>query len=1081
MRKRAGVPRWMVAVGVLLLLLVGALLVALRLQSTRGGRAGAGPLLSTQADALISRARSLAVAGEFDAAVAILDAAIVGNARTTDVDLRDRAVMGFERAAIRVASGANPAAASQAAGSASLVRDLLVGSGFGGLARKGDETAIAAVLERLPDGATDPERPQHSLARAQLVLLLGQNARTSIPVTRALLKEPLRAVQIAPALLAAFARARQTASHHRPQLNALLAELPRRELEERLASVVEDPRWDVLARRAAEYWLGEVADLPIGLTAGARERDLLRVAFPAGEIVTAWRRTRDLPPEAALRARFAMALAEIPRVGRMLYSEPPLAKYVQRAPRTEDGALESWLMRHSDARATTGGSAATAARVAEPWMRPFSYLPGLYAGALGVESEFEPILRAMEEDRESRALGHRLLDQIADPALERPVWLASEISGVGIARRWRAVLGVAPEYLDVRVVRLVFAGGRWRIVGDAATAARLVEGETTDFPHSFSRDYVPPADVSFRVPGVSRDRRSVPLHVEALRLSLVRPADALEINTDFRRQLIGGGGDVRSSGVGVRGQNTRYVFSPTISILDATRPDRLRNYMTLVRPVTVEEAPAAEMLDGEDWMLADWRAAIARDLDRMASDAEAAEPSFRFHNTGQHRLQNLCAVCIALPVPEALPALRRLLVEADRWNHALSKDFVLLAALSCGASELVDDERVQFLASAVPDAAAADDPQRSRMVNAEIMIGDEPKIWSRIYMQTSDERTRTLAASAIARVGLSPGIATDLRAALRAGVTPSTPSLVAALGQDDRVRPQTARAALLKEPLLAACVMVAYLGLLCLLVALVVSARRRARRPRLAGAAVVAGLAASSVSVGMAYVDVFPAWPALFLTGVGAWHLGGFAGLRPGRVAALAFAASAVASIAYPLLEGPLTALGVVALVVLTRDLLVLARSENGDAPRRPASSVSPRLVILALLLAFVSVGTLLILPTSTPPLHLALIVAVFALVGWFLGVLAPSIAHLDPDAPRPAVPALFIVLYVLPIVGLSALDVAATHDVVISDFTRKLLVLAAKLSVVWCALRLFDATRVLAFAERSAPRRTPEPVCEAP
>ena len=81
--------------------------------------------------------------------------------------------------------------------------------------------------------------------------------------------------------------------------------LPRAHVLRELSTRAGDLSIDPLLRRVCEHWLGEVADLPIGLCHGARQSDLQRDSFVDGRILEVWRGVRDLDPEEALRSRFA--------------------------------------------------------------------------------------------------------------------------------------------------------------------------------------------------------------------------------------------------------------------------------------------------------------------------------------------------------------------------------------------------------------------------------------------------------------------------------------------------------------------------------------------------------------------------------------------------------------------------------------------------------------------------------------------------------------------------------------------------------------------------------------------------------
>ncbi len=1065
-----GTPRWMIAVAALLFVVSGALFLGLRHLRSGGASGAAGRTVSVRVETAIDEARELAAAEDFDGAEALLVKAIGATTGSTDDDDRDLAFIGVELAAIRLAAGAAPA-------------DAMTGNEIGTLANVwipaprrvdiyGFDGAVSAVIARRPPGLGDPTHRMHRLARAHLAIPIRQFAQSFPIIAEALLRDSQDALRSTPALLVAVAQSGHMSAFHNAGRQSFHRQLPQHDLPDVLAAAAEDPRRDPLVRRACERWLGELADVPIGLTQRSRERDLLRNAFPEGAIIAAWRRLRDLSPLDALRARLELARAEFEHAAQEIHRSTTADEHARLAPRTELRALRSWAQRHTDA--SDRQSQRMSADELSSWLKRDADLAASYERALGVGREFRAVVDAMEDDRDRRALGHRLLDLIVDPAVERPLWLASDINGFGVGLDWRRVLEVPPERRDVRIAHLTFVEGRWELSGDDATGGTLVEGEEwSEFPHTQSRAGVPGTEVALRVPGVHYGVAGDAAYVENLKLWLFRESDGLVLWGKAKRSLTGSGGgsSVERTGGPSDGVNVTYAHSPTINLGSSRRPDRTRNHMTLVRPM-----PEDEPYDGSSWTLDDWRAALVRDLERMATDAEEAEPWSEAHNGAQHALQNLCMVATWMPVPEALPALRRLLVQSERWNAEWSEDHVLIAALAAGATELIDDVRLQTIAATMPTAGAPTVRLRALVGDNQnrlrAYVGDDQKIWSRIYAQAANDEIRAFAASVIASGGLSPGLASDLDAAIRAGVVPSCPEVASVL-----VGHQTAsfslREAVATEPLLMTSVGCAYVVLLLLFASLIVGARRGARRPLQAAFLVVTGLAVSACSVRMAGVELLPPGLALLVAAAGAWRLGVLSASRAAYVAAVAFGVAAVASLVLAPIQGPATAVAVVALFVLGRDLAAALPTETSLLPRRPAPGVPRRAFALALLVATIGAALLGSVASGTSALFSASVFAAVAFVGWSLGVLAPKLLGLAPRSVPRALPPLFVCAYVIPIIYLLAYDTLGLGDVAAQGVGQDLVrwaLAATTLAIGWCALRLLDFAR--AFGASDVARR---------
>ncbi len=446
---------------------------------------------------------------------------------------------------------------------------------------------------------------------------------------------------------------------------------------------------------------------------------------------------------------------------------------------------------------------------------------------------------------------------------------------------------------------------------------------------AWSPGELPELALAARVPGTAWAASPAPRYAETIDLSLVRAGNGLTLTAGTRQTLRGRGRMVSSGGSG-QGWSLPLTVSPTVGVGSQSTPDRFRNHLTLVRPQPPGRA-APGLPDGP-WDEAAWRRAIAADLARLADLAEAADAPYEFHNVHQRTLWNLSAICMTLHVPEALPALRRLLAASGDWNFELSRDLLLLAVLLLG------------------------------------------------------------------------------------------------------------------------------------------SVRRR-ELPRTAALLVVLGIVAAAFSVRLLGIEMLPPWLALPAAAAGALHLAALSSSRSGRVAAAAFAVGAAGALTHPALEAAGIFVGVVAVATLGHDLLVLAPRAERRAPRRPSAGASPRLIVLAVLLAGMAAAGVFAVPGAAAPPEIAVLLAVALFGGFALGVAAPAIARFDVAVRGRRLPPAFVLVYVVPVGAALVLGVlvagGAMEPVSISGGAAVLAISLPAVAVSWALGRLLDAAYALASMRR--------------
>ncbi len=901
------------------------------------------------------------------------------------------------------------------------------------------DAASELIVSRLETSGLGPAHPRRYLIRSELAALLDQSANAWPAVHGWIVAEPSESVErLLVAVEATFAPGGHIASHHVSGIRATSAEVLTPETEKLLAGRCGRREGRSLEARVAGHLLGLVADIPVGRKLHpTRNADLARDAFDPRDVAAAWKELQGLDAVAGYRRRIELCIAEIPHAASWPLGGTDVE--LQAAARSDVQDLRNWFAEHvgltgSDAYHRFPGGA-------EAWWRANGDTDprDLLTRALGLPERPTP------EDRS--ALVERMAVRTADAAWLHHLLALTLPSGdvprvVGrfsssrVAERWRAGASDSGIEYRLRTVRVEYEDGAWRLAPEASELQDLGPGDRVEFDTSVTVEDAASVHFAFTLPGTVSQRAAAGQVTHASSIAFGWNAQHLGLELP----AVGASVPDESSHRGL-------LLVPDHHVGTSSTPDHGRNSLTLA---VIESRGAS----AATWTLADWRAAVAADLGRLADLSESMTPDYEFHNRYQRPLWRLCLIAVYLRVPEATDALQRLSARAPAWNSALSTQMVLLARVHAGDVDVLSDTRLTLALNAGFDAMVRE------------TIGPGGKYWARVLVQAEDQEIRDAATAQLASGPLSSEIAGDLLDAEEAGAV-ELPEAVRTLAVS--IAPQTSGWMKTVASRPAPFVLAIFLLLLSVAALIVTLVSRGASRVLWSAALVAVGLFVLTATVSVGAFDLLPDVLGAGLAVIGVAILRPHAKGGAATLALLSLVGVALFAVA-PLPGAPSWAaicalVAVSALVAMARDLIPDAEPIDPTAPRRPARAAraSVFLVGVGVTLFGAVMATALFEGTW---LGVALLISFVALPAGIAlqGLRAPPSGR----ARLRAIPLPFVLCYIAPLAaGYGSALAGRVFGVDLSfelDETAASVVLVSlAICVAWSVYRLFGAARARA------------------
>ncbi len=977
-----------------------ALTLYITRQGPRGGTAGLADvgtaLLSPAADQAITSSRDAWRAGDHDAAARILrDAAATARAVGTRAAARDAALLDWEELAQSDAPADIATARAAFSAVANAWRPLDATRTQTADPIFGHDGAARLLATRLPRrDATPPD----ALAVRHLRALLAAAPPSASDMVQTLLGDATDRGGLA--LVLAAAAELDDPGWIDSGLVRTFEALPRRALLDALYGVATDAAAPDATRPFATYWLGAVADLPVGLMESSGGGTWRRSAFPAQEIVAAWRAVRDLPRDRGYLARVRLADEERAHAR---YGAGSATR--EELPRTDANALHGWIRRHVGRCRGCGADNP----VPPQWLEADADPVRLLAAELDRPGPPFDLRALANAATVPDALRHSLLTLLAPQDVCAPLWPADR-SLPPSGRAWCDVYppdaSVGPYV--VAVVWLEFDGSAWRVrrsgvsAPDADRRAVTLAASATPLPF----------EVRFAAPGLVRSPRGVvsaQLSVDVHRYFDARGSQvqyAAELTsataTSASRQQVGLPPVAADAAVLLR------LGSPSMQVVD------MRPQAVLCRAFPAAESASIDRTP--------WGAWVAADIERIAAELRDPDLSPMRESVRQQTLAALVDHCASVPVPEALTVLRQLASrESLRRSHIALRD-VQRAALLAGAHEFLDAV-CEPTAEGVPGASDAALFRRPPIAGSAAGESDAA-YFAALALTTSDVRVRARAESMLLARPPTGECARLLADAVAMGVYRPGAALAALLPAATPRPPDSIAAALAAHPAATATSLLVLLAFLCL--GAITLRDRTVRRPIAAATLVALGVVAAALRFETFTWPLVPPALAYGAAALGAARLVRVSRLRLGRCAPWALGVAAAASAVDFLVPrwGEIVAAAAVVVALtstcrLAFAITVVAVAPDRLAPRRPRTGVSLRAVVAAVACCTLGLPVVMLVARSGTAGwsvgSVLVLVTVLGMGALLAAQLVPALLRSDFGRPRAELPLLFVVAYVLP------------------------------------------------------------------